>query len=398
MTLAVCLLVMAAALAGSIVLLVVTGRRDRVLSPVIFFVGTEVAAVWPPLMPGSRSAVIGNDGGPLVLAATAMLTFVVAYVLMGGARANQARWRGFRPDERQLSNLSRGLVLLVLILVSVSVYRFGSVPPLLRGGFSALLDPAGNADQVALIRENRKLLTKGAQLLNQAYAGQGALNAFAELGWRIALVVAALVWRWTRTTWSLVQFIGTSVLAFIFLASAGARLPLILAAIAVVAAITLTARPKVQSMVAISVVSIGLVLLIMPLSKGVSGGESIPERVEATYTRVTEGNGRNNAEIVNLINDGRLPLQHGGVFLQRTEAMLPGVSSSTPFAFTLTRLAYGTNTNTTGSPTYDPVRPPVRRRRTARRPVRLPALGLRGRRLLAVGDAGEVGPRRRHRR
>ena len=160
--------------------------------------------------------------------------------------------------------------------------------------------------------------------------------------------MAALVWRWTRTTWSLVQFIGTSVLAFIFLASAGARLPLILAAIAVVAAITLTARPKVQSMVAISVVSIGLVLLIMPLSKGVSGGESIPERVEATYTRVTEGNGRNNAEIVNLINDGRLPLQHGGVFLQRTEAMLPGVSSSTPFAFTLTRLAYGTNTNTTG--------------------------------------------------
>ena len=110
MTLAVCLLVMAAALAGSIVLLVVTGRRDRVLSPVIFFVGTEVAAVWPPLIPGSRSAVIGNDGGPLVLAATAMLTFVVAYVLMGGARANQARWRGFRPDERQLSNLSRGLL------------------------------------------------------------------------------------------------------------------------------------------------------------------------------------------------------------------------------------------------------------------------------------------------
>ena len=92
----------------------------------------------------------------------------------------------------------------------------------------------------------------------------------------------------------------------------------------------------------------GFALFIMPLAKGSAAGESVAgKRIVALVQRVTDGNGKNNAEIVRLVESGGLGIQDGGLFMARLQALVPGTRAVEPFALRLTRLAYGAGTNTT---------------------------------------------------
>src|SRR5699024_1374040 len=61
---------------------------------------------------------------------------------------------------------------------------------------------------------------------------------------------------------------------------------------------------------------------------------------------ITDGNGRHNAEIVNLVESGQLELGHGSIFVKEAMAMLPGAAPE-PFALKLTRVAYGSEASGT---------------------------------------------------
>jgi hypothetical protein len=206
----------------------------------------------------------------------------------------------------------------------------------------------GNADQAAMIRETRLTLTKGHTLLGEQYAGQGIVNAANESGWRIAVIVGVLYWSWERSRRSLFLMLTVCVLSFVFLGSAGSRSPVILCGIGFVAALAIRYRMRMRHLVVMGVAGLAAVLLIMPLSKGASGGISTGDRTAEVIERVTEGNGQNNAQIVRLITAESLDLQNGGLLVDRLRAMLPGTSSGDPFALEVTRLAYGGDSETTG--------------------------------------------------
>lgn len=349
---AVLVVILSYLLVGALVVLLLrfVGRPDRVLTPMVLFIGIEVLAVWPPLIP-TRESVLARVGlVPAVLAAVGLLAMVVTYVLFGGSRANGTGWRGDErvPGPQVRRSMTIGLAVLVGVLVAMGFVTFGGLPPLLSGGFSSLLDPLGHADQAALIRETRLSLTKGHTLLGEAYAGQGIINAVTEAGWRIAVITAVLCWTWSRTKRSLQVLLVVALLAFVFLGSAGPRSPLLLCVVAGLAALAIRYRMRVKHLMGAGLVALGLTLLIMPLSKGATGGETATQRFSATVERVTNGNGQNNAQIVHLITIGSLEPEGGRLFVERLQAMIPGVSAGDPFALRLTRLAYGGTSRTTG--------------------------------------------------
>ena len=334
----------------TVLLMRAVARTSKVLTPIALFMAIEVLAVWPALIPTADSTLADVGPFPAMLAAVGMLLMVVTYVILGGPTADATGWRDERrlPTHDQTRSMALGLKLLVAALVVLGLYAFHGLPPLLTGGFESLLDPVGHEDQAALIRETRLSLTKGHTLLGEDYAGQGIINAASETGWRVAVIVSVLLWTWTRTKRHMQLLLFTSFLAFIFLGSAGSRSPLLLCVVAGVAALAIRHRLKTKNLVTVAVVAISFTLLIMPLSKGASGGESPAQRLTATIERVTDGNGENNAQIVHLISSGSLEPEHGGLFIERLQAMVPGISAQDPFALRVTRLAYGTNNQTTG--------------------------------------------------
>ena len=253
------------------------------------------------------------------------------------------------PDAEWSRRFAKGVSLLVLILIAVSTYRFGGLPPLVRGrGLAALIDPVGHASEVAAVRESRLTLTKGSVLLGERYTGQGLLNTFTESGWLVVVVAAVVLWTWRRDRASAIRLLLIVALAFIFLGSAGSRGPLVFTALCGLAALTLRIRPSNRHL-AWAAVGIGvLVLLIMPLSKGARAGTDLGSRVDAAWVRVTEGNGRNTAHIINLVDSGRLEPFHGRLVLERSLAVLPGVAKKDPFAYRLNLLVNGSGRNTTG--------------------------------------------------
>ncbi len=347
------LLVIAAyLLVGALMVLLMrsVGRADRVLTPIALFIGIEVLAVWPALIPTSDSVLADVGPFPAILAGVGLLLMVVTYVVLGGANADAVGWRGDlrTPTAEAVRSLVIGLMLLVGALVVLGLFAFRGLPPLLTGGFESLLDPVGHADQATVIRETRLSLTKGHTLLGEEYEGQGIINAASETGWRIAVVVALLLWSWTRTKRSLQLLLLVCALAFVFLGSAGSRSPLLLCVVAAFAALAIRYRLKTQHLVITGLVAVAFTLLIMPLAKGASGGETATQRLTATIERITDGNGENNAQIVHLIGTGSLEPERGGLFVERLQAMVPGTSTQDPFALRVTRMAYGTGNQTTG--------------------------------------------------
>ena len=334
----------------TVLLMRAVARTSKVLTPIALFMTIEVLAVWPALIPTSDSTLAEVGSFPAILAAISMLLMVVTYVVLGGATADATGWRDERrhPTYDQTRSMALGLKLLVAALVILGLYAFRGLPPLLTGGFESLLDPVGHEDQAALIRETRLSLTKGHTLLGEDYAGQGIINAASETGWRVAVIVSVLLWTWTRTKRHMQLLLLTSLLAFVFLGSAGSRSPLLLCVVAGVAALAIRYRLKTKNLVIAAVIAVSFTLLIMPLSKGASGGESPAQRLTATIERITDGNGENNAQIVHLISSGSLEPENGGLFIERLQAMVPGISAQDPFALRVTRLAYGTSSQTTG--------------------------------------------------
>lgn len=343
---AVALVVYTLTLAMSLTVLRLTGTRSGAIGPVGIFIGIELAAVWPALLP-SRS---GLSGEPAVVAGIGLLAYTLVYVLAGGNRPDLEQWREQITEVSApvLGQMRLGLAGLVLMLTAIGVYQFGGPPPLLSGGLGSLIDPVGNVQEVSAIREARRELTKGHTVLGQGYAGQGIVNAVTSVGWQVAAAAATflLAQRDGRRKWPLV---GVWLLSFVFLASAGSRSPIVLALIMSVATLLLTVRLRPRHLFATGAVGVFLVLLVMPLSKGAAPGEGgVGGRFLALLDRVSDGNGRNNAKIVELVDSGSMPVQHGGLFMERLMAMVPGVGSQDPFALRLTRLAYGGGENVTG--------------------------------------------------
>lgn len=333
----------------SVSLLHLVGRRDRLLTPIFVFVSIEILAVWPPLVP-SQGGILADIGPfPSVIAAVGLVAAVMTYVLLGGSQADATLGRSpqaqMSPAERRSTFV--GLMILVLGLLILGFINFGGVPPLLTGGFSSLLDPTANADQASVIRETRRSLTKG-QLIGESRAGQGVINQATSVGWRIAVVVAVLYWNWTRTRRSIQLLALVSVLAFIFMGSLGMKSPMVICAASGVAAFAVLQRMRSRQIIIATLIGVSFVLLIMPLSKGDSVGVSTVERSASLSQRVTDGNGKNNAQIVRLISSGGLELQRGGLFYERLAVMAPGARPENPFALRLTRLAYGAGSSTTG--------------------------------------------------
>lgn len=326
-------------------------RRERVLTPLLLFCSIEIVAVWPGLVPGLSINHILNSFYPLLLAIVGLLAFVVAYCLTGGASVSLEKWRGdrFTPGTDQIRLIRYGLLLWVALLVAVELYRFGGMPPLLTGGLRTLINPLENVDQVSSIRETRRELTKGHTVMGAEYAGQGIINTVTSTGWQTVAVTAALLFSWTRRRRDALVAALLIGIAFVFIGSAGSRLPLILMALAVVILFSVRHRASTKHIVWAGVTLVGLVLLIVPLSKGATTTGGVYGRFEAALERVAQGNGQNNAMIVHLVDRGSLPEAWGGLFVERTLASLPGVSGGAePFALRLTRLAYGAGQGTTG--------------------------------------------------
>ena len=347
--LALSLITLAIVLAIIMVVFARRGGHDRVLTPIGMFLVIDVAATIPAMLPTSRSVLFSRDGNVAILVMVGLLMAVGAYALVGGPRADNLRWRNDDAVDRQtVRDVGIGLGILVAILTGITAYRFKGVPPMLSGGFRSLLDPVGNAEQVALIREGRRSLTKGSVLLGDSYQGQGLMNVFSEVGWMLAVAVAVLYWSWRRTRGSVATVGLVILLMFVFQGSTGQRAPLIFAVLCGVAAMSMRIRLRGEAILGAAVVMIGFVLLIMPLAKGEKAGVDLLSRVEAAWTRVTDGNGRNSAHIVNLIDSGQLKPFHGSLFAERATAVLPGVASQDPFAYRLSGLVNGTGTNKTG--------------------------------------------------
>ena len=326
------------------------GQRGRVLTPIAFFVGIEIIAVWPALLPVEDGPLESVGMLPALLAAVGLFGTVVVYVVLGGSQANALQWRGssLRPNEEAMRSLMIGLIALITCLVVIGLISFRGLPPLLTGSLSSLLDPVANSDQVGLIREARRTRTKGHLVLGEQYTGQGVFNTVTEIGWQVAVIGSVLYWSWRRTRRSVNVVAGVGLLAFIFLGSGGARSPLVICCIAGVAAVALSRPLRTRSIAAALAIGLGFVLLIMPLSKGATGGVTISERTIAMVERISEGNGQNNAQIVRLINTGGLDVQNGGLFIEQLKAMVPGVNEGIPFTLQLTHLAYGGGSQTTG--------------------------------------------------
>lgn len=328
----------------------VQGRRERVLTPLALFVAIEVLATWPALAAAASGDSSASDWTLALLAGCATFTAVVAYMLFGGMSASAVRWRdeANAPSPRSLKTLGTGIFLLVAVLIVLSVFRFQGVPPLFNGGLRSLIDPVGNADQVARIREGRRVMTKG-YLVGEQYAGQGVLISLSQAGWQVVVAAAVLRHTWVKTATSRWQLVAVAGLAFLVMGSDGKRAPLALALLAAIGALALRRRVPTRVVVASGLAAFVFLLLISPLSKGAeAGGTSISGRAEAVVTRVTQGNGQNNVAIVNLVDSGRLGVGGGAVFTERILVMIPGAPTGDPFALTVTRLAYGANANTTG--------------------------------------------------
>ncbi|MDQ3105687.1 MAG: hypothetical protein M3Q87_10840, partial [Actinomycetota bacterium] len=86
-----------------VTLLRAVGRGERVLTPIALFIGIEVFAVWPALLPESGSVLASVGPFPAILAAVSLLAAVVTYLVFGGASADCTRWRGsgLIPDQPQ---------------------------------------------------------------------------------------------------------------------------------------------------------------------------------------------------------------------------------------------------------------------------------------------------------
>lgn len=327
------------------------GRRERVVTPVALFVTIEIVAVWPALWPVNNDYLAGAGPFSAVLVATALLGLVIIYVAFGGAAADATVWRGAAhvPGPESLRSIAVGLTLLVGGLVAAGFAQFGGLPPLLTGGFSSLFDPLANQEQVEIIRESRRSMTKGHTLLGDEYSGQGILNVAIRSGWQVAVSVAVLFWSWKHTRGSLQAVVVVSGLALVFLGSTGVRSSVVMCAIAAVTALAIRYRMKMRHIVFATAALVGFILLIMPLSKGESAGVTISERAASATTRVTDGNGQHNARIVGLIASERLDIQWGNVLWGKLAAMAPGVGGEDPFALRLTRLSFGSNSaSTTG--------------------------------------------------
>lgn len=326
------------------------GRRERLITPLVLFVTIEILAVWPALVPGVIAGGVIRSYVPLLTAAIGVAAFVVAYTLSGGGQVSVKRWRdrGAQPTESVVRQAGVGLAVWVVILIGIGVYRFGGVPPLLSGGIGGLIDPVTNSTQVDSLRETRRELTKGHTVMQQQYAGQGIFNALSETGWQLAVVTATLLATWSRTRRSVVRAVVVGVLAFIFLGSTGVRSGIIIAALGVVAVLAVRSRPRGGQLVSAALGVVGILLFIMPLTKGETAGTGVGSRLAAAITRISEGNGQNNAHIVSLVDRGVLEMGHGALFLERTLAMIPGPDAGEPFGLRLTRMAYGGGANTSG--------------------------------------------------
>ncbi|WP_153392892.1 O-antigen polymerase [Ornithinicoccus halotolerans] len=313
--------------------------------PLVLFAGIEVAVVWPALVPSAYS--LESMAG--ILAAAGLLAAALAYYPFAGGQAGMRKWRErasiLQTDTSR--DLQTGLWILTGILAAIGSWRLGNVVTV-RSGVSWLLSPSQASSELASIRESRRLLTKGHLLLGEEYQGQGFFNALTDIGWQavVAIAVLLLASKGWKQAWTCLFPI---VLAFAFLVSSGVRTPVILASIVGATTMMLTRPPRARTFVSLSCLVAAIVLIIMPLSKGAErGGESLGERFMALVERVTDGNGRNNAAIVELVNSGDLPVGYGSLFLERLAVMVPGVNADAPFAFRLTQLAYGGGNNVTG--------------------------------------------------
>ena len=99
---------------------------------------------------------------------------------------------------------------------------------MMTGGIRGLIDPLANSGDVALIREGRRVMTKG-YLLGEAYAGQGLLNNLTEVGWQMLVIAATYRHMIMRSSRSLAFLACSLVLMFVFLGSTGQRAPLLFA-------------------------------------------------------------------------------------------------------------------------------------------------------------------------
>lgn len=312
--------------------------------PLGLFAGLEIMMVWPSLVSGVDSV----GGGPGLLAATALLAAVLAFFPFTGHVSSLEAWRLSCPvSSSSVKNLRFGIGMLVTALVITGLWRFQGLPPILLG-FASLVDPDAAGGDAAMIRESRRSLTKGHTLMGDEYQGQGVLNNVTEAGWQlvVSVVVLLLAKRLVRR-----RYLGwaTLGLAFVFLTSSGSRSPVVMAI--GVAALTLFFSRSVprKAMLTVAALGSGLTLLIMPLSKGADqAGGTVIGRLAALVERVGYGNGQNNVAIIRLVESGDLPIAYGGLIIERAIAMLPGVSTDTPFAFRLTQLAYGGGSNVTG--------------------------------------------------
>lgn len=337
-------------LAGALVIGLTGSRRERVITPLVLLVAIELAAVWPPLVPGVLDGDIVTDYWSLLFAATALLVFVATYCIVGGNRVSVAHWRSdeFVPEARTLGQLWRGIVLWVAILVAIDIYRFQGPPLLLTQGLGAIIDPVSNPDQVGSIRDARLQLTKAHLVGEAAYAGQGVLNTLTKAGWQIAAVSTVLWASWDKTRAAYVRAGAVVLIAFVFMASTGVRAPILVALVGVISVLVIRFRPTVRQVALSAVASVVVLLFIMPLGKGERAGSDLGSRYTAAVERVSQGNGQNNAHIVRLVDAGSLEPMYGGLFIERFAVMIPGPDAGEPFGLRLTRLAYGADSNTTG--------------------------------------------------
>ena len=192
------------------------------------------------------------------------------------------RFDGTSPaDTRaQVHYLTGAILLLSSVLVVISCYRHGGLPPLFSTGLRSLIDPVSNFADVEAMREGRRSMTKG-YLLGKEYAGQGLLNAISEMGWQLVVVATACRALLNGVRRSLLFSGFFCLISFLFLGSTGHRSPIAFAAVGVVVSYMLYRDVNMKKIFLSLGLMLALMIFIAPLSKGAKAGSSISERQEA---------------------------------------------------------------------------------------------------------------------
>lgn len=327
---------------GACVLLAVASRAVSLsvpLNPASSLLLVEFIAVWPALLVYS---VRGDFPVTTALLASslAVLTFIAGYLAFGGSTEplNLSA-----KSDRPLPGLGKIVLASIVVLILIQFFENRGIPPY-GSALKAIINPSDGTAS-GTIRDNRKLLTK-AHLVGAEYRGQGIFRVISEVGWQ--LIIATMIASSTlgkplyrRRGQAMVLLV-----ALISLSANGVRSTVLSIAIVAVLSYALTKGVSKRLFLYSVAIFFGLFMLISPLSKGSKqGGESLSERAASVVERVSTGNGRHNAEIILLIDNGRLERQNGAINWEKTLAVLPGIqgASAEPFALRLTRLIYHVN-------------------------------------------------------